>query len=266
MLTEASHDAGNQVFGAQHSIVRRTDFRYFDDPRTFINPECSSFQPDIIGGNGNNAISQWLLNAMPAERVRELSALRYLYLSENDTGDIENELPPDPGSPVEMLSKKNLLVLTGFFEDETRAHLNLLIRALEKGVLDGWQITIKSHPCLGVEKWLKKIPPSHKRQMQINSSPLPMLLKKGFFIWTSNSTTAALEAALKKLPLMVMLPVNNFDLCPIQNVPGLMRTATVEDVKKCLANPQAPNLPEGYLNLDRSLENWCKLLGFNQCR
>ena len=36
MLTQAAHEAGNgPVFGAQHSTIRPTDFRYFDDPRAF---------------------------------------------------------------------------------------------------------------------------------------------------------------------------------------------------------------------------------------
>ena len=50
MLTQTMHEAGNgPVIGAQHSTIRPTDFRYFDDPRTFEG-ELAEFQPDIVRG------------------------------------------------------------------------------------------------------------------------------------------------------------------------------------------------------------------------
>lgn len=266
MIVQAAHEAGNRIFGVQHSLIRPTDFRYFDDPRTFSNSVCSIFQPDVIGGNGDSAISQWLENGMPEERVRTLSALRYLYLSDNKADDNQITLPADPGMPVEMHEKKSLLVLTSFFEDETDAHLKLLGKTLEYGLFKNWKITIKPHPYLAVEKWLEKLPAFLEKKIVVSESPLPMLLHNRPFVWASNSTSSSVEVAIMGLPLMVMAPENSFDLCPIQNVPDLMRTACVEDVKKYLANPCSIFLPQGYLNLDTSLESWRELLGCNPDR
>ena len=47
--TPCSEPAAGPVIGAQHSTVRPTDFRYFDDPRTFT-PPCDAFQPDAVRG------------------------------------------------------------------------------------------------------------------------------------------------------------------------------------------------------------------------
>ena len=59
MLTHAVHERhAGPVLGAQHSTIRPTDFRYFDDPRTWSDPETLPFQPDCVAGNGESACSQ----------------------------------------------------------------------------------------------------------------------------------------------------------------------------------------------------------------
>ena len=123
MLTHAVHEAGaGTVYGAQHSTIRPTDFRYFDDPRTFSDPGTSAFQPDYVVGNGSAAVSQWADAGVPEARLRKAEALRYLYLA-------GSEPAPFTGTPGD------LLVVTSFFRDETEAHLKLLAEALQAGLL-----------------------------------------------------------------------------------------------------------------------------------
>lgn len=262
MLTQAAreNDSDNPVYGAQHSIIRPTDFRYFDDPRTFSDPECSSFQPAIFGANGQSGLAQWAENAMPSQRRMILEALRYQYLAEE--APEARTLASDPGSPGEPLELpgQRLLLLTSFFKDETNAHLALLRVALEAKALEGWRVLIKPHPYLEVESWRDSLPKELASQVEIIGTPLSLALAEGGLIWTSNSTTAALEAALRALPVMVMSPVGDFDLCPIQNVPNLARTATLEDVKRYLSEMPVPELPRNYLDLSPGLEKWRKLL------
>lgn len=265
MLTEAARiEAYNTpVYGAQHSIIRPADFRYFDDPGTFSTKECALFQPDIFGANGQSAQKQWMENGMPHERLKLLEALRYQYLIQQGqpVEKADSILPPAPGEPLELPGQR-LLVLTSFFAEETEAHLSLLRQALEAGALAKWRVIIKPHPYLPVEEWRDKLPSSLSAKVEIIGTPLSLALSEGGLVWTSNSTTAALEAALKGLPLMVMLPKNDFDLCPIQNIPGLFRTGTLADVKKGLAGQPIPVLPENYLDLQPGLEQWRLLLGF----
>lgn len=264
MFTSHARNVANNgpVFGAQHSMVRPTDFRYFDDPAAFSDKYFSPLQPDMLGGNGSSALDQWLANGAPESRIVKLEALRYLYLAEQDSAQARSENCLPGGEPLESCAEKgHLLVLTSFFADETGAHLNLLRQCMEAGALEGWQISIKPHPVLSVQAWLEALPAAMRKKIMVLNAPLATLLRPGELVWCSNSTTAALEAALKRLPLMVMAPVNDFDLCPIQNVRGLFRTASVEDVKKFLENPQAPDLPKGYLDLTSGLCAWKKLLG-----
>lgn len=264
MLTEAARSVPDNgpVYGAQHSIIRPTDFRYFDDPQTFSEQTCAVFQPDIFGSNGQSASSQWLDAGMPPKRMRQLEALRYQYLAESGTGESGgSDMPPEPGMPLETPSEKRMLVLTSFFQDETESHLQLLGHALNAGILKDWQISIKPHPYLPVEKWLASMPKENIKNVGIVDAPLAALLRKGTLAWTSNSTTAALEAAIKGLPLMVMAPKGDFDLCPIQNIPGLARTATLDDVKNHLLSLPHVDMPRGYLDLGHGLRKWRNLLG-----
>lgn len=247
------------VYGAQHSIIRRTDFRYFDDPRTFSNPDCSTFQPDIIGGNGQSACSQLMENHIPSERLMMLEALRYLYLQPEQSKKT-SLLPPEPGAPLIDDSQKSLVLLTSFFEDETRVHLDLLGKALDEGIFKDWIIEIKPHPYLPVDQWVNSRSQAEQRQIRIRTGSMNEILKPGPIFWTSNSTTAALEVLLKQLPLMVMAPFNDFDLCPVQNVQGLLRTGTLDDVRNAINLAKPLSVPADYLDLNTDLLAWRKLL------
>ena len=95
MLTHAAHTtpgAGGPVYGAQHSTIRPTDFRYFDDPVTFTDSACAPFQPDRICANGQGALRQWPAAGVPQERLELVEALRSvpgLALIAEDLGDLD---------------------------------------------------------------------------------------------------------------------------------------------------------------------------------
>lgn len=252
------------VIGAQHSSIRPTDFRYFDDPRTFSTPDCAFFQPESIEGNGSSACRQWLDAGMPSERLGMVEALRYLYLADHQrplAGGRLASIPPQPGEPVDDRKGKHLLLLTSFFRDETEAHLRLFARCFAQGLLAGWNITVKPHPYLPVQDLLQELLGADAEKVRISDAPLALALVPGVTVWASNSTTAALEAVLKGLPLMVMVAEDDFDLCPLQDVPELVRTATAADVEHYLAAPTILTLPQEYLDLDAALPRWRKLLG-----
>ena len=257
MFTHAVHTIQKEsgpVYGAQHSTIRPTDFRYFDDPRTFTDGSARAFQPDRILANGDSALSQWRNAGVPADRLEDVEALRYLYLRQ-------------PPSTAPSAPRPRLLVVTGFFADETRAHAALLARSLREGLLDRFEITVKPHPCLPVEELFRKLLGNDAQRITIADGAIAAYLLPGTVVWASNSTTVALEAALRCLPLMVMQPSGDFDLCPLQPVSGLVRTGTLEDVRRALANnglPSVPKLDPSFLRLDPLLRRWRTLLGMPQ--
>ncbi|MDR3358879.1 MAG: hypothetical protein LBN96_08540 [Desulfovibrio sp.] len=248
MLTHAVHTAGQgRVFGVQHSVIRPADFRYFDDPRAFSAPDCAVFQPDAVRGNGRSALEQWLEAGVPAERLGKVEALRYLYLA-------EVKKPVFAGRP------KRLLVCTSFFADETGAHLALLAETVKAGLLPGFEVTLKPHPCLPARRYLRDMLGARAAEIREAGGAVADHLLPGTLVWASNSTTAALDAAIVGLPVMVMPPAGDFDLCPLQGVPGLLRTGSLEDVASALAQARPLALSPDYLELNPALPLWRELL------
>lgn len=248
MLTQAVHESphGGAVYGTQHSTVRPTDFRYFDDARTFAAPDCALFQPDIICGNGQGACQEMLAAGLPPEKLGMIEALRYMYLYRPDG--------PCPPQPVQG----RLLIVTSFFADEVADHMRVLADAFHAGLLQGWQVTLKAHPYLSVDSYLEEQLQGHN--FHISTAPIGELLTSGVMVWASNSTTVALEAALQGLPVMVQLPANDVDLCPLQGVAGVARIANAAHVAVALRAPAHARIAPEYLALDPALPLWKKLL------
>ena len=250
MLCQSMHDAdAGPVYGAQHSTVRPTDFRYFDDPRMINDPACRRAMPELWLCNGTGAQDALLAGHMPKARTALVEALRYLYLAPKP-----DAAPEAPARPV------RLLIVTSFFADETDAHLATLAASARAGVLDGWEVIVKPHPYLPVAARLKALygtaePP------RIVDGAIGNFLTPGTVVWASNSTTVALEAAFRKLPVLVQAAEDDVDLCPLQGLPGVVNVRSAADVAAALAEPKAPLLPPDYLALDPELPRWKERLG-----
>ena len=250
MLAQAMHENNaGPVYGAQHSTVRPTDFRYFDDPRLFSEESCRLAMLDLWLCNGTGARDALVAGGMPSERTGIVEALRYLYLAPTPTGESSAQETP-----------RRLLIVTSFFSDETDAHLATLADAAKAGILNGWDIMVKPHPYLPVVERLKQLyapaePP------QVVDGAIGKFLTPGTVVWASNSTTVALEAAYRHLPVLVQAAEDDVDLCPLQGLPGVAVVRTAEDVAAALADPHAPELPPDYLALDPNLPRWKQQLG-----
>ena len=232
--------APSVILGAQHSTIRPTDLRYFDAPEAF--QDASDLpRPSLFLANGQSAAHQWLQAGMPQQYLQVVEALRYLYLTHRE--------------PLPAQKPHTLLILTSFFADETKAHIELFRKAQAQGLFKGFKIILKPHPYLPLEPYL---PQNHG--LTIAHGPMTDYLTPATLVWASNSTTAALEAAVLGLPVAVMQASQDFDLCPIQDLPDLLRTATLEDVEAMLKLTQGPAIPKDYLCLDQSLRRWARLL------
>lgn len=247
MLTQALHEAGaGPVYGAQHSTVRPSDFRYFDDQRALEAEDCRIFQPDRIFTNGLGAGAEMTAAGYAANTTGVLEALRYLYLAGSKKRRDTRE-------------ERRLVVVTSFFADETDVHLRVLAEAVREGVFDALPVIVKPHPYLDVKSRPAWCFPAD-REPEISVRPLEELFAPGTIVWASNSTTAALEAAFLGLQVMVQAAENDFDLCPLHNLPGVARIRNCADAARALTAPSTPELPEEYLALDPALPRWRALL------
>lgn len=262
MLVHHAHELHvGPVYGAQHSTIRPTDFRYFDDGRTWDSAETESFQPDAIAGNGESACTQWREAQVPDSRLTKVEALRYLYLA--DLAGRERDSGENAAGKTGF--SNTVLLVTSFFADETRAHIELFAQCVKEGALSVDRCRIKPHPYYPVDELLKEFL-GDARKPEVVTTPLPGELAARPVVWASNSTTAALEAALMGLPVLVMQPAGDFDLCPLQDVEGLPRTHDVASVRQALERPSPIRVPDGYLCLEKDLLRWRRLLGLPEKR
>ena len=172
-------------------------------------PACRRAMPELWLCNGTGAQDALLAGHMPEDRTALVEALRYLYLAPKPRCRSRSETPAKP---------TRLLIVTSFFADETDAHLATLAASAKAGTLDGWEVVVKPHPYLPVVERLKNLyggaePPS------VVDGPIGNFLTPGTVVWASNSTTVALEAAFRKLPVLVQAAEDDVDLCPLQGPP-----------------------------------------------
>ncbi len=258
MLAQSIHEStSGPVYGAQHSTVRPTDFRYFDDPRMFNEESCSQALLDLWLCNGTAAYDALLAAGMPPERATIVEALRYLYLAPASAPSTTATVSSDD-------TPRRLLVVTSYFADETDAHLATLAAAANAGILNGWDVMIKPHPWLPVQDRLQRLYTTAAIPPPIVEGTIGSFLTSGTVVWASNSTTVALEAAYRNLPILVQAAEDDVDLCPLQGLPGLLMVRTAEDVAAALAHPHTPTLPPDYLALNPALPRWKKQLSLSQ--
>ncbi len=239
------------VYGVQHSTIRPTDFRYFDDPR-FFSSKC---MPDLIITNGQHAYTQLRVAGMPEERMYMAEALRYTHLATLPRFNIEHKA-----------KKFQLLVLTGFFASEVDAHMHTLeifAQLAPKHI----HICIKGHPYCPPH--ISRYPHLAARAMVIEATLsqvwADITAQKDVLtlVWTSNSTTAAVEAAIVGCPFVVQTPTHSLDLCPLQGVLNVPYVQSAEEVLETFLQPAPTPLPKDFFCLppqSRELERWSRLL------
>ncbi|EGY25580.1 hypothetical protein DA2_2188 [Desulfovibrio sp. A2] len=266
-LTHAMHEARRgPVYGTQHSTVRPTDLRYYEDARAFAEPDAAATLPDLLCCNGQGALGHMRDAGMPAERLGEIEALRYLYLADVAAVPTASATVSATASAIDLgdtPGKPTLLIVTSFFIDETDNQLDVLAAAARAGTLDGYDVVVKPHPNLPVEGRLAARFPGGGAPRVVNTPVAQLLVPgpHGLVVWAANSTTVALEAAYQRLPLIVQTAANDFNMCPLLGVPGTTFVATADDLAAALAHPAPPDLPPGFLALDRGLPRWRRLLG-----
>lgn len=280
------------IIGVQHSTLRPTDWRYFDDPRFFTHPATQVLVPDKLVLNGEHAGQQLLKAGTAATILYHAEALRFQH---NNTAS-----PcPDNFSPIKQSqcsactaqpyaqsipsterhsapaalppAGSIVLLLTSFFAQESRAHLALLGQAWQQGALAHCRFVLKCHPWLDARPLLHSLcPPALHSHIEYSTLPLPQLFalaqqraqtqQGSVLVWCSNSTSAAVDTVLAGLPLLVHLPPSGFNLCPLAALPQLPYASTVHDVAAALRQPCRLSLPHDWLHCGAGTAQWQALL------
>lgn len=221
------------VIGVVHATVPFWHLYYFDDPRT-INSKasCRMPLPDRLAVNGPVARDAFVSSGYAIEQLAEVEALRYLNLlgiaSKHHSANSEPRLLPE-SSPSEI-EKVSVLILGDMISKSNHNLLSLMERAV-RSLSDNYKFTFKPHPGLQVD--LSNYPGIQAEQ---TSEKLDRILSEFDMAVSANSTSAAVDAFLAGLPVIIGLDGSSFNLSPLRGQPGVRFVGTTVEMVSALTN------------------------------
>jgi len=239
-----------QVIGIPHTTVLYWDTRYFFDPRAYRRVGKNDLPlPEKVALNGPASMATYRRGGYPREQLVEVEALRYLYLE-----DLQSK---QNGANEPATDFLRVLVLGDYLAPVTRRQMQWLCGAASLLPQDT-RYTVKPHPSCAIRA--EDYP---SLQLQMTSSPLAKLLVDCDVAFTSNITSAAVDAYYARVPVVSVLDGNAFNLSPLAGQSGVVYVTGPEELAKALGNARVPENvhAETYFCLNKALPRWRMLLG-----
>ena len=238
------------LIGVPHSTWRFWDLRFITDPRTLSRAGNHPIPlADRIALNGPAAVKACRETGFPMETTAECEALRYGYL---------RRLPIRARRDTAGAGPVRVLVLTDFSAHVTEEMLRRLGAAA--ATLEGRAcITVKPHPNHAV-----RVADYPAIDLAITNDPLEKILGDFDVAYTSDGTSAAADAFLAGLPVVVALPDSSLNFSPLRGYDGVSFVGSASELAAALL--QAPTAesretPETFFFLDPAFPRWRRLLG-----
>jgi surface carbohydrate biosynthesis protein (TIGR04326 family) len=215
-----------EIIGVQHATVPYWHLYYFDDPRS-LRPggNCRLPLPDGIAVNGDVAWEAFAGGGYPAEKLMKVEALRYLYLYKV-AADARRE---SSESGWHRGSRPLRVLVVG---DMIPASMDSLLRLLQdtvRQIPSRYEFTLKPHPGYAVD--LSRFP---GLTIARTNESLAKLLGDYDAALAANSTSAAVDAYVARLPVIVAVDGGSLNLSPLRGRPGASFVSTSEDLAKAL--------------------------------
>ncbi|TGM56510.1 TIGR04326 family surface carbohydrate biosynthesis protein [Leptospira adleri] len=235
------------LIGVPHSTVRFWDLRYFRDKRSFKN---AMPMPDLVALNGIQSSRAFLEGGYPEDHIRQVEALRYIHI-------------PTNGKVRDLTKKENkkvirVLILTDYLPSATILQIQTLIQALPV-LKRRYEFILKSHPAYPV---LKAEYPD--LNFTVTHDSLSKLLNEVDIAYTSNITSASLDAFSAGLPVISVLDGTTLNMSPVLGfkdvsfVSNGSELATALDSRKF--SIRRTDKSKMIFHLDKKLTKWKKLL------
>jgi surface carbohydrate biosynthesis protein (TIGR04326 family) len=242
-----------QLIGVAHSTVRFWDLRYFTDVRTVRSPDPHRLpQPDLLALNGKAAIDALLQTDFPREAIAECEAVRYSYLNDLESAPVSAQRHDEPAK---------VLILGDVATASTIKLLRLLEAAADRMPARP-VFAVKPHPnCMVDARHYPSL------RLAVLTNALGDILNDFDIAYSSSSTSAALDAYLAGLPVVVMLDGTGLNLSPLRARPGVSFVATAEELAAALEVKRDGSRGERdrgeFFFLDPELPRWKRLLELN---
>ena len=247
-----------QIVGVQHST---TPFWYL--PHS-ISPGSQGSgaapMPDCLAVNGPAARSAFVGAGIPLEKLVEVEALRYLGLA---ALACTRRAESRPGRGVEraVCGRPALKVLVlGEIAPLSMTHLLKLLEDAFEFIPLGFKFTLKAHPGHAVS--LADYPRLRVEQTDL---ALGELLGDYDIAIAANSTSAAVDAFVAGLPVIIGLHGGSLNLSPLRCQAGVRFVSTskelVDALRAAACGGAGDRDREDFFFLDPGLPRWKRLLG-----
>ncbi|AVQ13973.1 Surface carbohydrate biosynthesis protein, TIGR04326 family [Leptospira santarosai] len=237
------------LIGVPHATVRFWDLRYFSDCRNYAS-DCNNPKPlpDKVALNGNASLNAYKKGNYPQDRIVEVEALRYLEIAQSITN-----IKKDKNKAT---SNIKVLILTDYVPKVTRLQLRMLTDTLPLLNLK-FEFILKPHPACPVYEG--EFP---SLQLKIFQKPIVNLLKDIDIVYTSNITSAAVDAYCFGVPVVSVLDGTSLNMSPLLGMEYVIFVSTHEELSHALQKDFGFSTNKGgaFFCLDPSLNKWKKLL------
>ena len=242
--------AGHGVLvGVPHSTVRYWDLRYFFDPRSYLRTGKYDLPlPDKVGLNGQAALSAYKGGGYPPDQIVEVEALRYEYLIDVLSLAKNNNKPDTPFVDVLILGDYMPVVT-----HKQMQWLNDAAQLLPKNI----RFTVKPHPNCPVDGSLYP-----ELELHIIHDSLAEILCEYDVAFTSNITSAAVDAYYAGIPVISMLDGETLNMSPLRGIEDVLYVTCSRELVTGLKKFQISKKPvtKAYFCLDKNLPRWRKLM------
>lgn len=235
--------------GFAHSTIRFFDLRYFEEKTAYDGVFPPRYDSLLVGGEfAFNLLKE---AGFPPVELLPVEALRYLHVNTS----IKRQKVKD----ISHLSRINLLVVTDYDKNNCIEQLALLGSAMKLYAASiPIFLIIKPHPNLDV----KTIAPHYlpQKSYKISHTPLSEILHTVDIAYTSNFTSASLDAVLSQVPIVIALSGAQINMSPLRGIPGVIFVTSPLELITAIYHPIQPRLSENYFYLHSDLRLWCALL------
>ena len=236
-----------RLIGVLHTTVRYWDLRYFYDPRSYSRQAKNDLPvPDQVALNGPMALKAYRDGGYPEDQIIEVEALRYSYLTARDPAKTQDA---DLSSALRVLVCGDILPAVS---QQMMQWLELAATALPANT----RYTVKPHPACTI-----KASNYPSLTLHMTNSPLVELLADCDVTYTSNITSAAVDAYCSAIPVVQVLDGNTFNMSPLRGLKGVTYVTNPQELAAALGNAQQREcIPaEPYFCLDNTLPRWRRL-------
>lgn len=245
-----------EIVGVPHSSMPFWYLNIYDDPRCVaLTRSCQKPLPDYLALNGPMAWRALRAAGYPVEHLIEVEGLRFQYLLSLKASQAAR---PKPNPEFGGRRPPKLLVLGDVTREQTLKMLSS-VEAMARLVNKGVSITVKLHPACRVDT-----SEVSTLQCDFTDRPLADIVNDFDFAFSSNSTSAGLDALLAGLPVAVFLDDEHVNHSPLRGVEGVRFVSTPRELADALQEAErepGPALPiEDFFWLDEQLPRWRRAL------